>query len=103
MALLAAGGSADIEARKGSLEAAFLVIMTGAAESDGYNALVLDAGLMWRDVALIRSISRFLRQIRVPYSQDYMWSTLVKHASIAAEIVRLFHERFDPRRNLTRR
>jgi len=96
MALLAAGG-ADIEARKRSLEAAFLVIMTATAESDGYNALVLNAGLMWRDVALIRSISRFLRQIRVPYSQDYMWTTLVKHAPVAAEIVRLFHERFDPR------
>ena len=36
---------------------------------------------MWRDVALVRTISRFLRQIRVPYSQDYMWATLVKHAA----------------------
>ena len=71
--------------------------MGGAAENDGYNALVLHAGLMWRDVALIRSISRFLRQIRVSYSQDYMWATLVKHASVATEIVNLFHERFDPR------
>ena len=67
------------------------------AENDGYNALVLAAGMMWRDVALIRTISRFLRQIRVPYSQDYMWTTLVKHAAIAAEIVRLFQARFDPR------
>ena len=55
--------------------------MRGGAENDGYNALVLAAGLMWRDVALIRTISRFLRQIRVPYSQDYMWATLVKHAA----------------------
>ena len=53
--------------------------------------------MMWRDVALIRTLSRFLRQIRVPYSQDYMWATLVKHAPVAAEIVRLFHARFDPR------
>ena len=52
---------------------------------------------MWRDVALIRTISRFLRQIRVAYSQDYMWATLVKHGAIAAEIVRLFAHRFDPR------
>ena len=73
--------------------------MGGGAENDGYNALVLAAGMMWRDVALIRTISRFLRQIRVPYSQDYMWTTLVKHAAIAAEIVRLFQTRFDPRPN----
>ena len=73
--------------------------MGGGAENDGYNALVLAAGMMWRDVALIRTISRFLRQIRVPYSQDYMWTTLVKHSAIAADIVRLFQARFDPRPN----
>ena len=66
------------------------------AESDGYNALVLAAGLGWRDVALIRTILRFMRQIRVPYSQDYMWVTLRKYAGIAAQIVSLFKTRFDP-------
>jgi glutamate dehydrogenase len=91
------GGAVDLRSSKQRLEAAFLVVMGGGAESDGYNALVLAAGLMWREVALVRAVSRFLRQIRVPFSQDYMWATLVKHAPIAAEIVRLFHTRFDPR------
>jgi glutamate dehydrogenase len=91
------GRSVDLDAVKRGLEALFLVVMRGGAENDGYNALVLTAGLAWRDVALIRAISRFLRQIRVPYSQDYMWATLVKHAAIAADIVRLFRARFDPR------
>ena len=91
------GRSVDLDAAKRGLEAAFLVVMGGAAENDGYNALVLAAGLMWRDVALIRTLSRFLRQIRVPYSQDYMWTTLVKHGPIAADVVRLFNARFDPR------
>jgi glutamate dehydrogenase len=58
--------------------------------------------LAWRDVALIRTLSRFLRQVRVPFSQDYMWATLVKHAGIAANIVELFHARFDPRKNTGR-
>jgi glutamate dehydrogenase len=91
------GGAVDLAAAKQRLEATFLVVMGGGAESDGYNALVLTAGLMWREVALVRTVSRFLRQIRVPFSQDYMWATLVKHAGIAADIVRLFHARFDPR------
>src|SRR5205085_908856 len=64
--------------------------------SDGYSALVIAAGLGWRDVALIRTGSRFLRQIRVPYSQDYMWATLRKHSALATKIVELFHARFDP-------
>ena len=91
------GGAVDLDAGKRALEAAFLMVMRGGAENDGYNALVLAAALMWREVALVRCISRFLRQIRVPYSQDYMWATLVKHAAIAAAIVHLFETRFDPR------
>jgi glutamate dehydrogenase len=87
----------DLAADKARLEAAFLMVMRGAAENDGYNALTLVGGLGWRDVALIRTLSRFLRQIRVPYSQDYMWTTLTKHAGIAGSIVELFHARFDPR------
>jgi glutamate dehydrogenase len=79
------------------LETSFIVVMRGVAENDGYNALALSAGLWWRDVTLVRTVSRFLRQIRVPYSQDYMWATLRKHPALAAKIVELFHARFDPR------
>ena len=91
------GGTIDLDAGKAKLETAFLMVMRGTAENDGYNALTLHGGIVWRDVALIRTLSRFLRQIRVPYSQDYMWATLVKHSGIAATIVELFHARFDPR------
>ena len=55
-----------------------------------------EAGLMWRDVAMLRAYSRYLRQIRVPYSQDYMWATLVRHMSIARLLVQLFHSRHNP-------
>jgi glutamate dehydrogenase len=95
------GRAVDIRALEARLEACFLVVMRGRAENDGYNALVLAAGLPWRDVALIRTISRFLRQVRVPYSQDYMWATLRKHAGLAAEIAALFYMRFDPRLELS--
>ena len=93
----ASGQPIDLSARERQLEDCFLAVMGRDAENDGYNALVLAAGLVWRDVALIRTTSRFLRQIRVPYSQDYMWVTLRKHAGIAASIVALFHTRFDPK------
>jgi len=91
------GATIDLDKGKARLEAAFLMVMRGAAENDGYNALTLAGGLGWRDVALIRALSRYLRQIRVPYSQDYMWTTLVKHYVIAADVVALFYARFDPR------
>jgi glutamate dehydrogenase len=91
------GGPADLGELKAALEACFIVVMRGIAENDGYNALVLAAGLWWRDVALIRTFSRFLRQVRVPFSQDYMWATLRKHSGLASKLVDLFHARFDPR------
>ena len=91
------GGALDLRQLKRALESCFLVVMRGVAENDGYNALVLDAGLWWRDVALMRAISRYLRQIRVPFSQDYLWSTMRQHAGLAAQIVALFQARFDPR------
>ena len=92
----AGGGMIDLDAGGAQLETAFLMVMRGQAENDGYNALTLHGGLAWWDVALIRALSRFLRQISVPYSQDYMWATLVKHSGIAAGIIELFHARFDP-------
>jgi glutamate dehydrogenase len=91
------GAAVDLEALKQRLEACFMAVMRTRAENDGYNALVLEAGLQWRDVALVRTLSRFLRQARVAYSQDYMWATLRKHPAVAADVVALFHTRFDPR------
>ncbi|GLK79406.1 NAD-glutamate dehydrogenase [Methylopila turkensis] len=98
MALERANGAAieltrDLDAR---LEALLIAVLNGDAESDGYNALALEGGLGWRDVALIRALSRYLRQARAAYDQDYMWATLTKHAPLASKLVALFHARFDP-------
>jgi len=91
------GAPVELEALKQRLENCFTMVMRGRAENDGFNALVMAAGLPWRDVALVRTLARFLRQVRIAYSQDYMWATLRKHAGLAAKIVQLFHIRFDPR------
>ena len=98
MSLTRPGGAAiDLEALDDKLEAALMAVMRGEAESDGFNALTLEAGLGWRDVALIRTLARVLWQIRLPFSQDYLWTTLRKHASVTKGVVLMFHLRFDPR------
>ncbi|PTW60894.1 glutamate dehydrogenase (NAD) [Breoghania corrubedonensis] len=78
------------------LEGLFMAVWSDTAESDGYNALVLSANLGWRDIAMLRALSRYLRQIRVRYSEDYMWGTLGRYPAVAAKLVELFHTRFDP-------
>jgi glutamate dehydrogenase len=91
------GGKVDLGDIEAHLETCFLMVMRGFAENDGFNALVLAARLPWRDIAMLRTFARYLRQIRVPYSQDYLWTTLTRHGAIAAKIATLFHVRFDPR------
>src|SRR6202022_2695281 len=78
------------------LEASLMAVVGDHAESDGYNALILRTALRWREISAIRALSRYLRQIRAPFSQDYMWETLRNNAAITTSIVALFRARFDP-------
>ena len=94
------GSDVDLTRLEPLLESCFKAVWRNDAEDDGYNGLVLRAGLHWRDVAVLRAYSRYLRQIRIPYSQDYMWNTLNRHPGIAADLVAMFRARFDPDQDL---
>jgi glutamate dehydrogenase len=92
----AGGGSIDIEAIEARIEAALMAIFRGQAESDAFNALILEAGLGWREAAMLRALSRYAQQIRVPFSHSYMAETLRRHAEVAVRLVSLFEARFHP-------
>ncbi len=71
-------------------------ILRGAAEIDAFNALIIEAGLAWREVVVIRAYARYLRLIGSHFSEQYVAQCLVKHPSITRSVVDLFLERFDP-------
>ncbi len=97
MALESADGLAvDLGHLGKLLTECLLAVWHGRAESDAYNGLVLSAALGWREAALLRSISRYLRQAGAPYSQHYMATTLNRHAAIARSLVEMFAARLDP-------
>ena len=73
-------------------------VWNGRAESDGFNALVLGAGLTWRQVVILRTVAKYLRQTGSTFSQDYVESALVQNLRLAARLVALFEVRFDPSR-----
>ena len=77
-------------------EAAFLAVHTGAAESDVLGHLVLRAELDWREVVILRTIARYLRQVGSAFSVEYLESGLVANPELATMLVRLFQTRFDP-------
>ncbi|NED90521.1 NAD-glutamate dehydrogenase, partial [Streptomyces sp. SID11233] len=55
---------------------AFGAVWSGRAENDGFNALVLGAGLTWRQAMVLRAYAKYLRQAGATFSQDYMEDTL---------------------------
>ena len=87
---------ADLETVRGPLEDAFHAVLRGQAESDGFNRLVIGAGIAWRDVVILRMVAKFLRQAAIAFSQDYMEQALSRNPDIAAQLVALFHARLDP-------
>jgi len=77
------------------VEAAILAVWQTDAESDGINQLVLRAGLDWTDVAIIRALLRYLKQVGVTYSRAYLAQVLNAHPDVATALVRLFHAQLD--------
>jgi len=73
-----------------------MAVWTGAAESDQLNSLVTLAGLGWTDAALLRALSRYLRQVGTSYSQRYIAQVMVNQAASARALVALFNALHDP-------
>ncbi len=67
-------------------------------ENDGFNRLVLKAGLDWREISMLRACCKYLRQTNLTFSQNYMERTLDSNPRLAGMLVELFTARLDPRR-----
>ncbi len=95
--LVTADGSAvDFETIRDEFHESFAHIWCDRMENDGFNRLVLGAGLNWREVVILRAYCKYLRQARIPFSQAYMEETLAKNRTLAGLLVKLFEIRFDP-------
>ncbi|MFI5685617.1 NAD-glutamate dehydrogenase [Streptomyces sp. NPDC051636] len=77
---------------------AFAAAWTGRAENDGFNALVLSAGLTWRQAMVLRAYAKYLRQAGSTFSQDYMEDTLRNNVHTTRLLVSLFEARMSPDR-----
>ena len=65
-------------------------------ENDWFNSLVLSS-LKLREIILMRTLGRFIRQIRsFSYGNRYIQLSFVTHPEAAKILVQLFHNRFDP-------
>ncbi|MFJ5773686.1 NAD-glutamate dehydrogenase [Streptomyces sp. NPDC093094] len=93
-----AGGDYLADDARERFQEAFAATWTGRAENDGFNALVLGAGLTWRQATVLRAYAKYLRQAGSTFSQDYMEDTLRTNVHTTRLLVSLFEARMSPDR-----
>jgi glutamate dehydrogenase len=73
-------------------------LWSGGVEQDGFNALLLRAGLNWHQIVVLRAYAKYLRQAGSTYSQGYVEQSLIDNPTIARQLIEFFEARFDPER-----
>ena len=90
------GGAIAVERVRESFQDLFLGVWSDRLENDGFNRLVLAAGLGPRAIVILRAYCKYLLQIGTPFSQAYVEQTLVANPELARDLSLLFEQRFDP-------
>jgi len=85
-----------LERIKPLVERLFVQVWHGVAENDGFNELVLSSAMAWEEITILRAYGKYLRQLGMGYTPDYIADSMVEHAQISAQLVALFKVRFDP-------
>ena len=73
-----------------------IAVWTGRTENDGFNRLVVELGVGWREAALIRALARYRQQSGLDPSQAVQEQALRDNPGVARLILDLFRTRFDP-------
>jgi glutamate dehydrogenase len=81
---------------KQAFEEAVAAVWTGQTENDGFNRLVLELSISWREAALIRALARYRQQSGLDPTQRTQEEALTNHPGVARLILDLFRTRFDP-------
>lgn len=84
------------EHRHSEVTTAFERLLLGEIEPDGFNRLILMAGLTSWQVNVLRCYSKYAHQTGFTFSQSYVEDTLARLPELAVTLVELFEARFDP-------
>ncbi|HEX2561498.1 NAD-glutamate dehydrogenase, partial [Phenylobacterium sp.] len=81
---------------KAAFEEAFVAVWTGETENDGFNRLVLELSISWREAALVRALARYRQQSGLDPTEPVQARALSEHPGVTRLILDLFRTRFDP-------
>ena len=86
----------DFSAAQQLFQDSFAKVWQGELEDDGFNRLILGAGLTGREASLLRAFAKYKRQIGGTFSQAYIESTFGRYPLLAGLLVQLFNSKFSP-------
>ena len=69
----------NLDKVKPLFQESFERIWSGVGENDRFNHLITKAALSWRDVELIRAYARYLMQIGLRFSLQYIQDTFINY------------------------
>ncbi|MCC3277731.1 NAD-glutamate dehydrogenase [Arthrobacter sp. zg-Y40] len=78
------------------LAEAFRAGMSGTAESDAFDRLILQQGMHWRQVVILRAYAKYMRQVGTANSYGFVAGTLLANPDVAHTLIALFEGRFNP-------
>ena len=93
----------DVETIRDKFHKAFGKAWYKQAENDGFNRLIMAAGMDWRQVAILRAYAKYMWQINFTFSQVYIEQTLSQYPEIATGLVELFELKFNPHEEFSQR
>lgn len=86
----------DLDEVGAAFEDAFVAVWSDRAENDGFNALVFNAGLTWRQSALCRALCAYRHQTGLDPARQTQIAALNNNPDLTKHLVALFEARFDP-------
>jgi glutamate dehydrogenase len=94
--LVSASVQEDVEILEPRFQEAFRRVWAGDVEDDGFNRLVLAAGMDWTQIVVLRAYCKYLRQLGTTFSEAYMQGTLARNSAVTRLLIDYFQVRFDP-------
>lgn len=82
--------------RKRLLIDALEAVFGGQVEAGALDALVMRAGLSWREVDVVRGYLRYMRQLQVKVAPTRVREILLNRPELVAKLIALFNARFSP-------
>ncbi len=90
------GSALHFDDVRAPFEQTFSAVWAGRTESDGFNRLVLELGVSWREAALVRTLAHYRQQTGLDPSQAVQEEALRDYPDVARTLLALFAARFDP-------